>query len=204
MLNFGDANLATIVSDLTMAGTPPSIGPEPDPSSHLQRGQREESDEIPSKWHIPDGVFIIGNHADELTPYIPILSVLYQASGYLNIPCCPWDLDQKFNRTNSTQYPLPSSHDNEGAGSGGDIFATAEAGHVPENDDRWIESLNLGGNGKFTSSYSAYRIWLARLTAWCGWEIETEVLRIPSTRNWALVGEVAVFQSRALLAKRGY
>ncbi|KAF9785509.1 hypothetical protein BJ322DRAFT_1194311 [Thelephora terrestris] len=117
---------------------------------------------------IPSGVFVIGNHADELTPYVPVLSILYGASGYLNIPCCPWDLDQKFSRANNTQYPHPTMHDAEGA-----------------------ESLNLGGDGKFTSSYSAYRIWLARLTAWCGWEIETEVLRIPSTRNWALVEDVS-------------
>jgi len=124
---------------------------------------------------------VIGNHADELTPYVPILSVLYGASGYLNVPCCPWDLDQKFCRTNSAQYPLPE-RDLEGGDYRKDISVGTDAG------DRWIESLNLGGDGKFTSSYSAYRIWLARLTSWCGWEVETEVLRIPSTRNWALIG----------------
>lgn len=181
-LTLGDTNSVTIVSD---PATPPNIGADADPSANLQQGQREESDEIPSRLEIPSDAFVIGNHADELTPYIPILSVLYRASGYLNIPCCPWDLDQKFSRANTTQYPHPihDGADYQEINSGG-----GEAGHASGDDGRWIESLNLGGDGKFTSSYSAYRIWLARLTSWCGWEIETEVLRIPSTRNWALVG----------------
>lgn len=185
-LAHADADPTTIVSDLTIAGTPPTIGPDLDPSGNLQPGQRREGDEIRCSLQVPHGAFIIGNHADELTPYVPILSVLYGAIGYLNIPCCPWDLDQKFNRANGAQYPLPA-HDIEGADRGIGSPAGTEADHV-----RWIEGLNLGGDGKFTSSYSAYRIWLARLTSWCGWEIETEVLRIPSTRNWALVGKVAV------------
>ena len=192
-LALGHADSETIVSDhTTIAGTPPDIGPDADPSGNLQHGQREGGDGISSQLQIPNGVFVIGNHADELTPYVPILSVLYGASGYLNIPCCPWDLDQKFSRANNTQYP-PPVHDVGEAGYGKDGPAGAEVGRVPGNDDRWIESLNLGGDGKFTSSYSAYRIWLARLTSWCGWEVETEVLRIPSTRNWALIGEVAGF-----------
>lgn len=156
----------------------------------LECGQKGEDYQAQSRLQIPHGVFIIGNHADELTPYVPILSILYGASGYLNIPCCPWDLDQKFNRANSAQYPLPV-HDTGGAGGQGEDLAGTEAGDTAADSDRWIESLNLGGDGKFASSYSAYRIWLARLTSWCGWEIETEVLRIPSTRNWALVGKAA-------------
>lgn len=180
-LTLGDPGPVTIVSDLTIAGTPPNI--EADLSGNLQHGEREEG-----KLQIPEGVFVIGNHADELTPYVPILSVLYGASGYLNIPCCPWDLDQKFNRGNSAQYPLPE-RDLEGGECQKDISTDTEAGRSSGSDNRWIESLNLGGDGKFTSSYSAYRIWLARLTSWCGWEVETEVLRIPSTRNWALIGE---------------
>lgn len=191
-LILGHADPATIVSD-TIAGTPPNNEADADPSGNLQHERSAEDDEIQSQLQIPSGVFIIGNHADELTPYVPILGILYRASGYLNIPCCPWDLDQRFSRANNTQYP-PPMHDVGEADYSEDEIKGAEVGRVSGNDDRWIESLNLGGDGKFTSSYSAYRIWLAQLTSWCGWEIETEVLRIPSTRNWALVGEVAEFQ----------
>ncbi|KAF8632689.1 hypothetical protein AX15_001742 [Amanita polypyramis BW_CC] len=110
---------------------------------------------------IPD-VFIIGNHADELTPWVPVISTLTSASGYLSIPCCAWTFDMKYDRSKAPEYPLP--------------------------DGDFIESLNLGGFGNNESSYSMYRIWLASLSLHCGWEVECENLRIPSTRNWALIG----------------
>jgi len=112
--------------------------------------------------NLPPGAFLVGNHADELTPWVPVLATICNASGYLNLPCCPWEFDQKFDRSGSLQFPLPSSD--------------------------FVDTLNLGGDGKNTSSYSMYRIWLARLTFHCGWNVESDVLRIPSTRNWALMG----------------
>ena len=187
----------TIVSNPTIADTPLNDLPDTDPPGSLEvPGQKKEAGQTSPHLRIPHGVFVIGNHADELTPYIPILSNVCGASGYLNIPCCPWDLDQKFTRANSGQYPLPM-HDIEGADSLDETSVGVETGDAVDGSDQWIESLNLGGDGKFTSSYSAYRIWLARLTSWCGWEVETEVLRIPSTRNWALVGEAAKFYKLA-------
>ena len=56
-----------------------------------------------------------------------------------------------------------------------------------------LTALNLGGDGSNSSSYSMYRIWLASLSLHCGWKIECENLRIPSTRNWALVGKRITF-----------
>jgi tRNASer (uridine44-2'-O)-methyltransferase len=38
-----------------------------------------------------DGTFLISNHADELTPYTPILAALTSNSGFLAIPCCEHD-----------------------------------------------------------------------------------------------------------------
>ncbi|KAG5353339.1 hypothetical protein C0989_008064, partial [Termitomyces sp. Mn162] len=108
------------------------------------------------------GVFIIGNHADELTPWVPVVSTLYNASGYINIPCCAWTFDAKFERSTTPMFPVPSPN--------------------------FADTLNLGGEGGSGSSYSMYRIWLASLTLHCGWDIECETLRIPSTRNWAIVG----------------
>jgi tRNASer (uridine44-2'-O)-methyltransferase len=35
-----------------------------------------------------------------------------------------------------------------------------------------------------------YRIWLASLSLHCGWQVECEMLRIPSTRNWAIIGKI--------------
>ncbi|KAF4581735.1 tRNA(Ser) Um(44) 2'-O-methyltransferase [Pleurotus pulmonarius] len=110
------------------------------------------------------GAFLIGNHADELTPWVPLLSTLYAASGYISIPCCAFTFDARFQRSQALPYDIPP---------------------LPPNS---IEQLNLGGNGNNTSSYSQYRIWLASLSLHCGWEIEFDTLRIPSTRNWALIG----------------
>lgn len=109
-------------------------------------------------------MFIIGNHADELTPWVPVLATLCNASGYVNIPCCPWTFDQKYERSSTPNFPT----------------------EAPITD--FAEDLKLGGDGSNTSAYSMYRIWLGTLTQHCGWKVETETLRIPSTRNWALVG----------------
>jgi len=117
---------------------------------------------IADRTYFKPGVFIIGNHADELTPWTPVLSSLYDASGYISIPCCSWAFDAKFERSSTPAFPIPS--------------------------DNFADSLNLGGDGSNKSSYSKYRIWLASLSLYCGWEVECETLRIPSTRNWAIVG----------------
>ncbi|KIJ95954.1 hypothetical protein K443DRAFT_134277 [Laccaria amethystina LaAM-08-1] len=125
-------------------------------------------DSLDPSFTILRNTFIIDNHADELTPWVPVLATLHDAAGYLSIPCCAWAFDAKFERANSSGYPLP-----EGIGM---------------TKEQFIESLNLGGDGSNTSSYSMYRIWLATLSVHCGWVVECETLRIPSTRNWAVVG----------------
>ena len=50
------------------------------------------------------GCFLIGNHADELTPWIPTwASRTPHCSGFINIPCCPWTLEgTRFTPTNHT------------------------------------------------------------------------------------------------------
>jgi tRNASer (uridine44-2'-O)-methyltransferase len=108
---------------------------------------------------LPTGCFLIGNHADELTPWIPALATRHLASGYLSIPCCAWTFDTRFDRARDVPFCAVDT-----------------------------ESLNLGGEGS-SSSYALYRVWLAALSVHCGWAIEVEMLRIPSTRNWAIVGE---------------
>lgn len=118
-------------------------------------------------FHHPElvpGVFLVGNHADELTPWVPVIATLCSASGYLSIPCCAWTFDSRYERSKNTPYAT-----------GLDL-------------DKFSESLYLGGDGSNASSYSHYRIWLASLSFHCGWEVESEMLRIPSTRNWALIG----------------
>ncbi len=128
--------------------------------------------ETPDPYLLP-GVFIIGNHADELTPWVPVLATMHSASGYISIPCCPWTFDAKFDRSLSARFPLADG----------------------EDEASFIESLSLGGHSSPSSAYSMYRVWLASLSRHCGWQIECETLRIPSTRNWAIVGKKNVSPS---------
>ncbi|KAI3479688.1 hypothetical protein L1887_58253 [Cichorium endivia] len=39
------------------------------------------------------GAFLIGNHADELTPWLPVLATHYGCRGFINLPCCYFGLD---------------------------------------------------------------------------------------------------------------
>ncbi|KAJ7784107.1 hypothetical protein B0H16DRAFT_1356096, partial [Mycena metata] len=126
-----------------------------------------------SMYTTPAGQFVIANHADELTPWAPLLATRARASGFLSIPCCAWMFDMRFERGKA----------------GVRVFTPAGGGSEEEGDlAALVESLNLGADSGNTSGYAQYRIWLAQLQRHCGWEVECEVLRIPSTRNWALVG----------------
>lgn len=41
------------------------------------------------------GRFVIGNHADEMQPWVPVLAALTRGE-YLSIPCCAWEFDMRF------------------------------------------------------------------------------------------------------------
>ncbi|KAG2112408.1 hypothetical protein DEU56DRAFT_202623 [Suillus clintonianus] len=152
-----------------------------DPTQLLSPGNSNSNDEGKSFWG--PGVFLIGNHADELTPWLPVLATLTGASGYLSIPCCAWMFDERFTRS-SAASALDFSEDEllDAATPVGTLASEAE------DEAIFIASLGLGAEGTHKSQYSAYRIWLARLSRWLGWKIECDTLRIPSTRNWAIVG----------------
>lgn len=99
--------------------------------------------------------FLIGNHADELTPYIPLLAALasrtasaigddnvINVAGFMIIPCC-------------THTFSGEKHN----------------------------ALSVAGG-----RYASYISWLIEISEAVGWVVEREALRIPSTRNWALIG----------------
>ncbi|PVG00815.1 DUF1613-domain-containing protein [Serendipita vermifera] len=107
------------------------------------------------------GAFLIGNHADELSPWLPIMASLIDDAAFISIPCCPWSLDQRFHR-NTSVYPSLSLEVNE------DLHR------------------RLGDTAK--STYGSYICWLSLLASECGFNCEYEPLRIPSTRNWSIIG----------------
>ncbi|KAK0669544.1 putative methyltransferase [Cercophora samala] len=94
----------------------------------------------------PKGTFIISNHADELTPWTPILAAVSECP-FISIPCCSHDLSGKLFR-------------------------------APPPKDKT----------KADSTYSSFVGWVSEIASDCGWEVEQEMLRIPSTRNAAIVG----------------
>ena len=111
-----------------------------------------------------EGTFIISNHADELTAWTPLLAAGSNCP-FLAIPCCSHDLSGAKKR-----FPPPSSmpqHDDDDDGRTGDLRQNANASK---------------------STYSSLCAYVERLARDCGWRVEREVLRIPSTRNVAIVG----------------
>lgn len=109
----------------------------------------QDGNELAPRAHdgvFPRGTFIISNHADELTPWTPILATISDCP-FIMIPCC--------------------SHNLSGA-----RFRAA-----PTKE-----------KGKSASAYSSLVEWVKKIAHDCGWDVETEMLRIPSTRNTAIIG----------------
>ena len=88
----------------------------------------------------PKNTFIIGNHSDELTCWIPLLGY-----PFLVIPCCSHALNGSRIRYN----PMSSGR---------------------------------------ASTYASLVDHVELLAKQCGWEVQREMLRIPSTRNAAIIG----------------
>lgn len=96
----------------------------------------------------PKGTFIISNHADELTPWTPILANVSE-SPFMMIPCCS-------HRLNGSRFRAPHPK----------------------------------GAQPSTSQYAALVVWISKIAEDCGWVAEKEMLRIPSTRNAAVIGRM--------------
>lgn len=94
----------------------------------------------------PPGTFIISNHADELTPWTPILAADSNCP-FIMIPCCSHNL-------------------------AGEKYRAA-----PPRDKT-----------KSHSAFASLVDWVTQIAEDCGWQVETEMLRIPSTRNTGLLG----------------
>ncbi|KAG0077618.1 tRNA methyltransferase 44 [Podila epicladia] len=87
--------------------------------------------------------WIIGNHADELAPWVPIIASRSKPlTRFVVIPCCFFGLAGRY------QFP----------------------------------------NGAPDGKYKAYQDYICSVIETCGYHLQTEILRIPSTKNVALVG----------------
>ncbi|CAH1777388.1 unnamed protein product [Owenia fusiformis] len=104
----------------------------------------QETPVTPSdKTLFPDYEWIIGNHSDELTPWIPVMAARSSyTTKYFVLPCCHYDFQSKFNER---QQGL--------------------------------------------SSYRSYLKFVKKVGQVCGFKVEEDQLRIPSTKKVCFVGQ---------------
>lgn len=130
------------------------------PDADTQQEQEQEpADPVPATHDgvFPNGTFIVSNHADELTPWTPLLASLSR-SPFIAIPCCSHDFG-------GTRFRAP-----------------AVKKYVPD------DGQPKGNKNAQPSAYASLCSWTSALTETTGYVVEREHLRIPSTRNIAVVG----------------
>ncbi|KAL8182769.1 UNVERIFIED_CONTAM: tRNA methyltransferase 44 [Gekko kuhli] len=108
----------------------------------------------------PDADWLIGNHSDELTPWIPVIAARSSYSCcYFVLPCCFFDFHGKYNRRQSKK-----------------------------------------------TQYREYLDFVTEVGLVCGFNVEEDCLRIPSTKRVCLIGKSRTYltsQSAALDELRG-
>ncbi|KAF7258747.1 hypothetical protein EG68_04081 [Paragonimus skrjabini miyazakii] len=106
----------------------------------------------------PNATWLIGNHSDELTPWLPILAARSGPSCRVFVlPCCPFGLYGKYNS-----------------------FLHTTSGIETRCDSNTSADVQ--------SRYRLYLAYLRGLFRVCGLSSEIDVLRIPSTKRICLVG----------------
>ena len=154
--------------------------------------------------------FVISNHADELTPWTPLLASLSE-SPFLCIPCCSHNLSgQRFRAPsvfNSQSADMLAPKYFAGnvskakhvpitvAGSDGGEGATdaKDEGNVASDKKEGVEkgdlkALSKQARAKQPSAYASLCNWVESMAAMVGYDVEREMLRLPSTRNLGIVG----------------
>ncbi|KEF61901.1 uncharacterized protein A1O9_03473 [Exophiala aquamarina CBS 119918] len=131
----------------------------------------------------PPGTFIISNHADELTPWTPLLANLSSPSSplpFLAIPCCSHALSGARHRYTPKdvhpQFTDSTINDPEAQPAGGDLktLRAAKIKAANHSDDK--------------SMYACLTRKVVALTEEIGLHAEVTLMRIPSTRNIGIVG----------------
>ncbi len=194
----------------------------PQPLFEMQQASDHANGGIISKrhsaaWHngiFPTGTFIISNHADELTPWTPLIASI-SSSPFLAIPCCSHNLS-------GLRFRAPSVFNNNSADALAPSYFSAHINksksiaiavacsdnevifgpQIAESGD--LNALNAKARAKQPSAYSSLCDWVAHLAARVGYKVEREMLRLPSTRNVGIVGRTMTpgFEGEGLGGRR--
>lgn len=120
-----------------------------------------QSSQVCTTEDFPQNTFIIGNHSDELTCWIPLLGF-----PFMVIPCCSHALSGAKYRYGARK---PARNQPKGSQPKGD---QSKGNQQAPN----------------SSTYGALVDHVEDLSRQMGWVVEKEMLRIPSTRNAAIIG----------------
>ncbi|KAF2857370.1 DUF1613-domain-containing protein [Piedraia hortae CBS 480.64] len=134
----------------------------------------QTTDSAEEDWHngvFKPGTFIVSNHADELTAWTPLLARLNK-SNFIAIPCCSHSLTGARFRAPGSAY-LPQQLE-EVKGNG------PETGSLKQTE----------AQRKMPSAYSSLCAYVSKMGRDAGFNVDEEVLRIPSTRNRCIVGRL--------------
>ena len=140
-----------------------------------------------------EGTFIISNHADELTAWTPLIAAL-NGSPFVAIPCCSHDLGGNRFRAPKNLKRARNVGDQSNGRLYGDKESDLRTRQAAETGSlRQASTVQEPSAGKTTkktqpSAYSALCKYVSLLAETVGYEPETEMLRIPSTRNACIVG----------------
>ncbi|RAH76671.1 DUF1613-domain-containing protein [Aspergillus japonicus CBS 114.51] len=183
---FSDAVVGAIVE--------PEPEPETEPSGPIATSSPSPSSNNPFNLnipthtgHFPKDTFIISNHADELTVWTPLMAALLcpaNPSPFVAIPCCSHALSGAKYR-----YPPPKG-----------ASTSAKTGQEEQQQQQQPDSGDLKAlrkerqdaqateAGFLKSMYGSLTAKTMAVAQEVGYEVEKTLLRIPSTRNMAVVG----------------
>ncbi|OQD75782.1 hypothetical protein PENDEC_c006G02117 [Penicillium decumbens] len=148
-----------------------------------------ESVDIGVKTHtgdFPRGTFIVSNHADELTVWTPLMAALACPEAplpFLSIPCCSHSLS-------GSRYRFPPPKKSKGQLAQG--VRPVEQNPQPASGDlralRAAKEKEKTEDGVVNSMYGSLTAKTMSIAEEIGYEVEKTQLRIPSTRNFGVIG----------------
>lgn len=166
--------------------------PKPFADTLSGSGASADALDVGAKTHFgmfPKDTFIISNHADELTIWTPLMAALANTESplpFMAIPCCSHALSGARYR-----YPLPRDNkfDNDEER---DNACEAEQNQQPATGDlKALRAAKLEAQTDAGANKSMYGCLTAKAMSVAqeiGYGVEKTMLRIPSTRNMAVIG----------------